>query len=287
MPLDKVASQIINETSIEDLESFVDTLEPKTFSEFEDALKKNLESVVLSLEKEGEQFYCFKEEQLNSTVASMLRTYGYTVDTESSHRGKVDITVRKLGFEWLIEAKIGHNNNYIFEGFLQLTTRYLTNQESAGVLVYFQNDKPNTRFSNWCEYLNNNTWSKYAISKGIEAACIELFSDCKCDLIASPTKKRANTGVTLSSGSKSSVDFFGVNLYFNPLDKSGREGKAKRLFHAKRHLLESYCSYKQGEGYGTEEELFQALDVIFELDKDLKPLLKSETNKINAKTNNK
>lgn len=263
-----------------------DTLDDTdTFEEFIDALKVNLESVLLNLEKSGDQYYSLKEEQLNATVASMLRVFGYDVETESSHRGKVDITVKNSNFEWLIEAKIGHNNNYIFEGFLQLTTRYLTNQKSSGLLIYFQNDQPQVRFDEWCDYIDDCTWKKYATSKEILGACTKLFSNCKCTIISSPTEKRAQTDCLLSSGNISNIEFFGVNLYFNPLDKSGRAGKAKMLFHAKRHLIESYLSYKEDGSYGSEEDLFKALDVVFDLDKDLKPLLQSERKKIAKKLN--
>lgn len=69
---------------------------------------------------------------------------GYKASHDTFHNGHVDIYVQYKHFIWLGEAKIYGSPTKVFDGFLQLTTRYSSSSSDnyhGGMLIYIQDTK--------------------------------------------------------------------------------------------------------------------------------------------------
>ena len=139
---------------------------------------------------------------------NQLRCLGYDAEHDSEIGGHVDIVVRGSDFVWLGEAKIYRGNNYLWEGFQQLVTRYSigdSNQENGGLLIYIRDGNASSIMENWQNYLLEKSLPNYS------------FRPCKMRSLAFiSTHKHERSGQAFH------VRHMPVMLQFSPKDKSGR-----------------------------------------------------------------
>ena len=107
-------------------------------------LYKDLGICVRDLEAKAHYAHSQSEDQLSLIIETQLKGMGYKASHDTFHNGHVDIHVQYRHFLWLGEAKIYGSPTKIFEGFLQLTTRYSnssTDNYHGGLLIYIQDTK--------------------------------------------------------------------------------------------------------------------------------------------------
>jgi hypothetical protein len=179
---------------------------------FEDDLIRNLykdiDKVIYQIQENPELRQKDTEDRLTIDIVNPLRTLGYDVSHETKIGGHVDIAVRKNDVLWLGEAKIYKGNNYLWEGFLQLFTRYSIgdlNQENGGLLIYIFKEDASSIMQNWQNY---------------------LLEQSLPDLSIRPCKMRSLAFISTHkherSGQAFHVRHIPVMLHFAPKDKSGR-----------------------------------------------------------------
>jgi hypothetical protein len=180
---------------------------------FEDDLIRNLykdiDKVISQIQENPELRQEDNEDRLTIDIVNQLRILEYNVSHETKIGGHADIVIRKNDFLWLGEAKIYRdNNNYLWEGFLQLTTRYSIgdyNQENGGLLIYIRQEDASSIMKNWQNYLLEKSLPDYS------------FRLCKMRSLAFiSTHKHEKSGLLFH------VRHIPVMLHFAPKDKNGR-----------------------------------------------------------------
>lgn len=267
---DEVLNDLVESGALND---FLDLVDPQAFDEFSRSVMITLRKAVRSLEQNANIYYNQSEEQLSTTIALLLESSGFKTKNEPSQRGHVDIFVEKDNFTWLIEAKIGYNNQKIFEGLLQLTSRYLTDQRSACLLLYFKKENIKSHFENWRMFLHNKEWVSYAQSNSILDKCTFSLNDTtvKTDGLCFGYSFLADVKTT--SGETVDVYHVGANLHFCPFDTSGRDGSGLRKEQAKIYLEHFYHGKNLAEPIDM-ERVYRAIDDYFEFDKEKSKLTK-------------
>lgn len=261
---DPACDEYLASHSPEDIiDGFTNTIEPSNYEEFLQSAIYAMKHCVAILEQSGNQYYSLGEEELNSLITGLMIGKSFNASAEKNRRGKIDITIEYDEYSWLVEAKLGKTNNYIFEGLLQILTRYATSEKDFGLLIYFQDKAPLTMFNKWCEYIDNEDWEIYAKKNDILDEVIDYIPKEKYRRIESSNNMLAQRNMLTSHGSNINIQYIGVNLYHNPLDRSGRTGKGQKFFHAKQAIQNEYLSYKENSNCDI-DKLMNALDVIFE-----------------------
>jgi HEAT repeat protein len=179
---------------------------------FEDDLIRNLykdiDKVISKIQENPELRQEDKEDRLTIDIVNQLSLLGYDVSHDTKIGGHVDIVVRKNEFLWLGEAKIYKDNNYLWEGFLQLVTRYSTgdyNQENGGLLIYIRHKNASSIMQKWQNYLITKSLPDFSLRP------------CKMRSLAFiSTHKHERSGQAFH------VRHIPVMLHFAPTDKSGR-----------------------------------------------------------------
>jgi HEAT repeat protein len=175
-------------------------------------LYEDIDKVISLIRENPELRQNDKEDRLTIDIVNQLRCFGYDASHETKIGGHVDLVVRKDDLLWLGEAKIYSDNNYLWEGFLQLTTRYSigdSNQEHGGLLIYIRQGDASSIMKKWQEYLLSKNLPDYS------------FKPCKMNRAAFISTHRHER-----SGKPFHVRHIPVMLHFAPQDKSGRRRKA-------------------------------------------------------------
>lgn len=141
------------------LAGIADRLLASTYEEFIDVLYTDLDRIVSFLESMPHIFTRDRngEDRISISIVINLKCMGYNASHGTLYGGNTDLLVRKNNYSWVGEAKIHSSYEYIYEGFLQLTTRYSSgteNGDQGGLLIYIYNKDANTTFANWGEYLD-------------------------------------------------------------------------------------------------------------------------------------
>ena len=121
-------------------------------SDFIGQLYKDLDRVINQIERNPELRQQDGEDRLTIEIVGSLRSSGYNANHDCKTGGHVDLTVEQNDLIWLGEAKIYKDNNYLWEGFQQLATRYSTgdtNQNSGGLLIYIFNEDAKSVMERW------------------------------------------------------------------------------------------------------------------------------------------
>lgn len=170
-------------------------------------LYKDLGLCIKDLESKAHYVHSHGEDELSLIIETQLNGMGYKASHDTFHNGHVDIYVQYHKFLWLGEAKIYGSPSKIFEGFLQLTTRYSNSSQDnyhGGLLIYVQDT---------------------------QLPSIEILDGWKDHVSESDRKKAHNYEITCE-------DRTGRNLYFNssmPHHKSGLPYLIRHLIIDVRH----------------------------------------------------
>ncbi|WFE72653.1 hypothetical protein P8S55_06075 [Halomonas sp. M1] len=159
------------------------------------------------------------EDSITHSIVNCLRPFNANISMKQSGGGNADIVITNAinRLKWVGEAKIlndSYSNNHIFEGFLQLSTRYSNASDSeqhGGLLIYNFKERLDRCVNRWNEYV-----FKYAPEYD--------FDDFeKIELDSLNTFKGFFTAHTHhSTGEKYTVAHIPINFYTNQLDKSAR-----------------------------------------------------------------
>jgi HEAT repeats/NACHT domain len=174
-------------------------------------LYKDIDRVIYQIERNPELRQQDGEDRLTIEIVGSLRSSGYSANHDCKIGGHVDLTVEQDNLVWLGEAKIYQDNNYLWEGFLQLTTRYSTgdtNQNSGGLLIYIFDENANSIMEKWQHYLLSKSLPDYS------------YKPCKMRSLAFISSHRHER-----SGDLFHVRHMPVLLHFAPTDKSARRRK--------------------------------------------------------------
>lgn len=199
------------EQHIPELAGFPSRILAETYDDFIKVLYLSIDKIIYQIQENPELRQNDSEDRLTVDVRDQLRCLGYDASHDSKIGGHTDLSVRKGIFLWIGEAKIHSSYDYLWEGFLQLSTRYSTgdsNQKDGGLLIYIRNKDAASVVQKWKEYLKEKNLVSYSC-KPCELRSPSFFS----------THKHERSGQIFQ------VRHMPVILYFAPQDKSGRSSK--------------------------------------------------------------
>lgn len=176
----------------------------------------DIDSCITEIERNRELRQDSSEDLLSVEIISMLKVIGYTATHEAKSGGHVDITVSHAkGYEWFGEAKKHSSYDHLFEGFLQLCTRYSTgspDSKCGGIIAYVNNQDVAKVITTWKERLKSENLPDYTDWDCKVRSGLSFFSRHKHEV----------------SGLPYTVRHMAVMMYHAPKDKSARNrGKAK------------------------------------------------------------
>jgi hypothetical protein len=196
------------EEYIPGLAGFPSRILAKTYDEFINILYRDIDMAIYQLEENPELLQKDGEDRITIDIKRQLVCMGYNAQHDSKIGGHADLIVRKGSFLWIGEAKIHKSYDYLWEGFLQLSTRYSicdSNQKDGGILIYIRNEDAASVVQKWKDYLADQKLPSYSCSP------------CqKRDLAFFSTHKHEKSGKAFR------IRHMPVILYFEPQDKSGR-----------------------------------------------------------------
>ena len=181
------------------------------YDSFLDHLYTELDLAITRLEENRELRKNDSEDRLTLDIVDWLKARGFYAEHDSQIGGHVDIVVRKNNYLWLGEAKIRRGNSNLWDGFLQLCTRYATgdtNQKEGGLLIYAREPNTSHQMNTWEEHLKSKALPEYS-SAPCPKRSLSFFSVHNLEM----------------SGQEFRVRHMPVMLYFEPKDKSGRNRK--------------------------------------------------------------
>jgi hypothetical protein len=202
------------ERDIPGLSGFPSRLLAKTYNDFITVLYKDIDSAISYIQENPEIRVNDTEDRLTIDIIGSLRCFGYNVTHDTKIGGHADIVVRKAEFIWIGEAKIYKGCEYVWQGFLQLTTRYSigdSNQKDGGMLIYIKtHNNARSVMEGWEKHLREKNLSQYS-HRSCESKDNCFFSSHEHD----------------KSGNPFQVRHMPIMLYFSPQDKSGLSSKRK------------------------------------------------------------
>jgi len=182
------------------------------YDSFIKLLYDDIDMIIAKKQENPELYYNDSEDRTTIDIVNQLSCLGYTTSHDTKRGGHVDILVNKGVYTWIGEAKIYRGCEYIWQGFLQLITRYSTgdyNQRDGGLLIYI-NNHPDAKsiMDEWKKHLSEKKLIDYE-----DNICLirplSFFSSHKHDKSGQPFKVR----------------HMPIMLYFAPKDKKTRKKK--------------------------------------------------------------
>ncbi|WBG93468.1 hypothetical protein N5580_21145 (plasmid) [Pantoea piersonii] len=133
----------------------------KSWECFEEVLHKLLlkASVSLAQSRNHLTFDKTSEDGYSDVLLKILeqyKDYGLITTREENNGGHCDISISFGGFKWLGEAKKAKSYDWVYDGFLQLCTRYSTCDslsKSGGLIIYCGQKKAGTFMTSWMAHL--------------------------------------------------------------------------------------------------------------------------------------
>lgn len=192
----------------------------ENYPEFIAILYEDIDDISYNFNKNPQRRSEDSEDRLTDEICSSLGLLGYTADHDKESGGHVDVTVELGPHSWIGEAKIHKGPAYLYDGFLQLTTRYRPasgnwKHNQGGMLIYIQSMKNVSQI--------NQEWKDHLANKFTERSESIQFADCEKNIFAfHSTHQHEITG----------RDFIVRHIPFllthKPQDKSGRNRKPKK-----------------------------------------------------------
>lgn len=240
---------------------------PLSEDDFIQLLEEDIDNGLKMMEKSSEKNYCAREDDITGELVGHMICLGYDASEQTKKNGAVDLTVKSEQYEWIAEAKRGTSNLNIFEGFLQLLTRYVKQDKNAGILIYYQKKGAVKELKKFITYLEDKSWLK---SKGINkneislANIKELFNEMEINNI---TDNSFDMSTQTTSGRNIKVRIFSADFYFHPSDKSGRDAQRIQVENAKVKLMDLHHYWKENSYENFDiDTLNNALDLLYQFE---------------------
>lgn len=227
--------------SAEEMAKLASTLDPFNEEIFVEELYSAVLDAIKEIESTSDKYFCEDEDKITNLIALYLRAKGYDATEQTKTNGSVDLTVRDRNnnFKWLAEAKRGNSYNGVFEGMLQLLTRYVTNDNNAGFFIYYQKSNPQRFMKKWYAYLNSGEYTGYKKIEDIMDEVDQYFIKNPLALALADTTNFFDYIGRSKNGNNIKVRNFIANLHFNPLDVSGRGNDSLIKGQAKNKVVEA------------------------------------------------
>lgn len=214
----------------------------KPFDEdvFVENLYVDITKAIKHIEKTADKYYSDDEDKITNLLVLFLKGVGYNASEQTKSNGSVDITVqdRDQSFTWLAEAKRGNTYNGVFEGMLQLVTRYISDEKYAGFFIYHQKLDSSNYFKDWFSYLSSGDFEKYkAISDRLDE-CRFHFKKSSIANAFTGNECYFDYDIISKKGTPVKVRNFILSLHYNPADKSGRGNQSLKVGQAKIYVNE-------------------------------------------------
>lgn len=137
---------------------------PPSYEEFVRAVETALGFVVRTMVRNPKLYYRdvanrvpMLEDQISHLLVRDLVSLGFDALLDSTVGGHCDVVVRYgSDYLWLGEAKIDSGNQWLWQGYQQLTTRYSpgdTQSACGGLLIYCFKRRTDQRMESWMERL--------------------------------------------------------------------------------------------------------------------------------------
>ncbi|MEL4280137.1 MULTISPECIES: hypothetical protein [Shewanella] len=195
---------------------------PPSESDFVSLLEEDIAKKITLMENSSDKHFYSMEDDITNEIVGALITLGYDASEQTKTNGAVDITVKNGDYKWIAEAKIGNSDYAIFEGFLQLLTRYIKRDTQAGVLIYYKKIGATIELSKFVTYLKEKKWKKSKLIANSETA-MEIIDFVFDEIqIINKTDNSFTLLTKTTSGNNIKVKVFSADFYFCPVDKSGR-----------------------------------------------------------------
>lgn len=251
------------------LASLVNVITPFNEAQFIDKLYDDINFIMADLERSSNKYYCDDEDKITNLIALSLRIKGYDATEQTNSNGTVDLTIRdaQSRFTWLAEAKRGYNLNSVFEGLLQLITRYVKREQYAGLLIYHQKPGAMSFLKDWYTYLSSGNYKNYAKIKDRIDECNKCFNLSPVAYSMIPTANSNFFDFTAVKPNDGTVKVrcFIADLHFNPMDKSAGTNASLAKGQCKISITD-ICTQWESDG-----QLPGDVNVIFQYLKDLHP----------------
>ncbi|AFY58953.1 hypothetical protein Riv7116_6628 [Rivularia sp. PCC 7116] len=185
------------------------------YNKFIELLYEDIDDIIYQIQENPELRQKDSEDRLTIDIRDQLRRLGYDASHDSKFGGHADLLVKKGNFTWIGEAKIHSSYNYLWEGFLQLTTRYSTgdfNQRDGGIFIYIRQKNASAIIEKWKNHLLSKELPDYTY-EACENRELSFFSTHKHE----------------GSGKDFRIKYIPVILYFQPQDNSGRSKSEKKI----------------------------------------------------------
>ncbi|HFF8975884.1 TPA: hypothetical protein ACGE6V_002927 [Serratia marcescens] len=234
--------------------------------DFISTLYTDIASIIKLIESSSDKYYCDDEDKLSHSIVSSLIHLGYRASEQTKKNGSVDITVYSKDdvYEWIAEAKIGYGNQKIFEGLLQLLTRYIKRDNHAGVFIYYQKAKSTFYFKDWLKYLHERKWTDYCSKQGTlnkVSPLLQHLNPNQCPTVAGDCCF-ADVNVIKPSSDNLNIRFFYIDVHHEPLDKSGVNNQSIAYGQAKNKIRDLYNMWREGNyDESMTNELFASIKI--------------------------
>lgn len=236
------------------------------YEEFLELLFLRIDEFIHEIEKQADYLSDASEDAITAHLASQLNaTKFFDAKEQTYQRGAVDLTVNYKKHTWRAEAKIAYSNDKIFEGLLQLLTRYVVRDTNVGLLVYVVSGSFKNKFNSWKSYTQNDgDWESYVENKKRKENQTIISNLMATSKIQNIDNFKFKSSFELDNGNRISVKNFFVNLIFNPADKSGDGAKKHQKRRANHELARIYFEKKEDEKkHLVSDEIMMYLDMLY------------------------
>lgn len=201
-----------------------------SYEDFVDLLHSEIQGHIEKLESDAEQLQGLDEDSITGNIVRMLNAGQiFKASAQTYQGGAVDLTVELQNHKWIAEAKKLTSNEKVFEGLLQLITRYVKRDISSGLLIYVLTGNFSQRKKNWKTYLSSGGgWEHY-----VDAKKEEEYRDALKELISGHnfTAEKPysfDSEIPLDRGTPLKIRHFFCNFVCKPMDLSGTKAKKHR-----------------------------------------------------------
>jgi hypothetical protein len=193
-----------------------------SYQNFIEKLYFDIDCIISDLIDLTETLLPMPETGISGIIWSNLRAKNYDAQLDSHKNGNADISVTQKPYKWICEAKIyggehNYNNNYLYGGYQQLTTRYSKAEVNAtfgGMFIYI---KPRGRVENETTIMSD--WKKFLESKQNE------ITDLNIETCLQNEGCFVSQQTHVVGGRTYSVRHMPLCLLHLPEDKSGLDAK--------------------------------------------------------------
>ncbi|WP_350586616.1 hypothetical protein [Pseudoalteromonas sp. RB2-MNA-CIBAN-0110] len=236
----------LNSSQKERLVRLEQRINPLSYNKFIEILNLDINDILVRFEGAADKHVRAEEDNITNEIAGNLLSLGYDeVSEQTKKNGAVDLSVKSSGFSWIAEAKLDYSCNKVFEGLLQLITRYVKRDKKAGFLIYCQRPGAIIFFNQFQNYLTEQKWkNSKTINKDIVnlQKIINCFSDIK---ISKVEEQNFQLTVKKPSGAEIDIQCYCLDIAHDPVDSSGRNAKKHRVGNAKIVLERVFIQWKE------------------------------------------